>query len=202
MTPHFDELFGEDLPEGERERLRRVHELLVVAGPPPELSPELEAGPSVILTPRGRERRPWPSFGRLALVAAAVLVAGFVGYALGNDKGFPTSQTIAMRGTVAAPNATGRLEIGEQDGQNWLMRLDVTGLPTVGEKEYYEVFLTRRGKRVAPCGWFRVEQGHSQTIAYLTAPYDIEDAGWEIARVHVGERGNGAVVMRTIRGEA
>ena len=35
--PNFDELIGPDLPPDERERLRRVHELLVAAGPPPEM---------------------------------------------------------------------------------------------------------------------------------------------------------------------
>ena len=40
--PDFDELVGgDDLPGPERERLQRVHELLVAAGPPPELPPEL-----------------------------------------------------------------------------------------------------------------------------------------------------------------
>ncbi len=44
--PNFDELIGPDLPPGDRERLRRVHELLVAAGPPPEM-PELAASPPV-----------------------------------------------------------------------------------------------------------------------------------------------------------
>ena len=44
--PRFDldELLGDASPD-ERDRLRRVHELLVEAGPPPELSPELEVTP-------------------------------------------------------------------------------------------------------------------------------------------------------------
>ena len=33
--PDFDELIGPELPPGDRERLRRVHELLIAAGPPP-----------------------------------------------------------------------------------------------------------------------------------------------------------------------
>ena len=36
MTPDFDELVGTDLDPAERERLERVHELLVAAGPPPD----------------------------------------------------------------------------------------------------------------------------------------------------------------------
>ena len=40
-SPNFRDLVGEDLPDTERARLERVHELLVAAGPPPELPPEL-----------------------------------------------------------------------------------------------------------------------------------------------------------------
>ena len=41
MTPDFDELVGNDLGSEERDRLRRAHELLVAAGPLPELPPSL-----------------------------------------------------------------------------------------------------------------------------------------------------------------
>ena len=37
MRPNLDDLIGTDVEPGERERLERVHELLVAAGPPPEL---------------------------------------------------------------------------------------------------------------------------------------------------------------------
>ena len=42
--PDFDELVGELEPE-EEARLRHVHELLVAAGPPPELPPALLEAP-------------------------------------------------------------------------------------------------------------------------------------------------------------
>jgi hypothetical protein len=41
--PDFEELVGGDLEPRERERLLRVHEALVAAGPPPELTPDLAA---------------------------------------------------------------------------------------------------------------------------------------------------------------
>ena len=41
--PDFDELVGNVEEPDERERLRRVHELLVEAGPPPDLSPALSS---------------------------------------------------------------------------------------------------------------------------------------------------------------
>src|SRR5437763_13969609 len=40
--PDFNELVGADLPPEEEARLRRAHELLVAAGPVPELPPGLE----------------------------------------------------------------------------------------------------------------------------------------------------------------
>ena len=49
--PDFDELVGKEVPEHERERLKRTHELLVQAGPPPELSPALETVPRIEETP-------------------------------------------------------------------------------------------------------------------------------------------------------
>ena len=44
-APDFDELVGKDVPDEERARLLRAHRLLVEAGPPPELSPELDSVP-------------------------------------------------------------------------------------------------------------------------------------------------------------
>ncbi len=44
-TPDFDELVEGLDDERERARLHRVHDLLLAAGPPPELSPALAASP-------------------------------------------------------------------------------------------------------------------------------------------------------------
>ncbi len=83
--PDFDELLGADVAHDERERLRRVHELLVEAGPPPEVSPEIAYGPTLGTTlsrrGSGRVRR------RVLLFAAAVLVLAIAflgGYLAGN----------------------------------------------------------------------------------------------------------------------
>ena len=51
--PHFGDLVGNDLSPAERERLERVHDMLVAAGPPPEL-------PQGSLRHHGR-RVAWPS---------------------------------------------------------------------------------------------------------------------------------------------
>ena len=48
--PNFDDLIGVDLTGPERERLLAVHEQLLTAGPPPELPPQLESGPTLAMT--------------------------------------------------------------------------------------------------------------------------------------------------------
>ena len=55
--PDLEDLVGADLDLSERERLRRVHDLLLQAGPPPELSPEIEAGPTLAMTLGARPAR-------------------------------------------------------------------------------------------------------------------------------------------------
>ena len=76
---NFDDLIGsEGLSPEDELRLRRVHDLLVQAGPPPDLSPELER-PAVIHdeTPREipliyRRRR---GLGAVLALAAAIAAA-------------------------------------------------------------------------------------------------------------------------------
>jgi len=87
-VPDFDELVGPEVPAAERERLRGVHDLIVQAGPPPELSPEVESGPTLAMT-LGREKRERHVKHRVALLAAAVALVAIVflgGYIVGNSK--------------------------------------------------------------------------------------------------------------------
>ena len=65
MSPDFDELVGTDLEPDERERLERVHELLLEAGPPPELGernvvPLAPRAGGVASCSRSRRRSPLP----------------------------------------------------------------------------------------------------------------------------------------------
>ena len=70
--PDFDELVGPDLDASERERLRRVHDALLAAGPPPDLGPRLGEPPvpSADVVPLAPRRR-----RRIALVALAAALA-------------------------------------------------------------------------------------------------------------------------------
>ena len=196
MTPRFDDLIEDDLTGAERERLERVHELLVAAGAPPELSPRLESGPTLAMT-LGREAK--PRGRRLALLAAtvAILAAAFLlGYLAGNrGGGLASAQTLQLTGTRAAPSALASLQILPSDTSgNWPMKLTATGLPKLGGKWYYEVFLVRNGKIYAPCGSF-VSNGTADVT--LNAPYKLKPHDtWVVTRQHWGDHTQGTVVLR------
>jgi hypothetical protein len=181
--PDFDELVGEDLAEGERARLRGVHDLLVAAGPPAELSPALERVPSVGGTVRFLPAR---RRGAVLLLAAAIAAAAFGGGFLagavthGGTKNAVT--VISMHGTTAAPNALASISLQEIDkAGNWPMRFTVQGLPRLPRGSYYELYLTRHGHISAACGTFNVHGG--RTTVSLNAPYELRGFdGWVVTR--------------------
>jgi Anti-sigma-K factor rskA len=199
--PDFDELIGDEVDGAERERLRRMHELLLRAGPPPELSPQLEAGPTLAMT---LGRRPRPARHRLVLIAAAVaaLVAAFVvGYVSGNGGGNTQSageRVVKLAGTTAAPSAFASLEIDSKDSSgNWPMRISVTGLPKLPDGKYYEVWLVRGGKIFGSCGSFVVGGPKGTTSVYVNAPYRLKSGdSWIVTRWTPAERKPGPVVLR------
>jgi hypothetical protein len=182
--PDFRELVGEDLPAEEHDRLRHVHDLLVAAGPPAELSPALEHAPSVSgsvhVLPRRRR-------GAVLLIAAAlaavVFGGGFLAGAVtrgGGEKGAVV--VIPMHGTRAAPNALASISLQDVDkAGNWPMRFTVQGLPKLPNGGYYELYLTRHGRIGATCGTFNVHGG--RTTVSLNAPYRLRSFdGWVVTR--------------------
>src|SRR5207247_10419638 len=75
LTRDFDELVGDLEPE-QRERLRRAHELLLAAGPLPELPPSLadpQSQAEAEIVPFFNRRRT----ASVALLAAAAAAAAF-----------------------------------------------------------------------------------------------------------------------------
>jgi hypothetical protein len=188
--PDLRELVGDDLRQDEETRLRRVHDLLVAAGPPPELPPALERAP---VPGTEREARvlglPARHRGRvltLALGFAAVTL--FVGYLFGAHRGgFNTQFSVQMSATPAAPGAGAVIDLQERDDVgNWPIRLKVHGLPTQPAGRYYELFLTRPGKPRATCGTFRVHSG--TTTVRLNAPYKFtRPYGWVIVAQRPGK---------------
>lgn len=172
--PNFDELVGGELPAGERERLRRVHDLLVAAGPPPEM-PRLIASPPVRALPRRR--------AAALLIAAALALASFAAGWLvrGSDPGFEVRVAVTMSGTSAAPAASGKIELGYADDEgNWPMVVEVAGLEPLPKNGYYELLLTKNGEPVLTCGTFKVGD-NGATIVRLGASYNLRNFdGWVV----------------------
>jgi Anti-sigma-K factor rskA len=200
MSRDFDELVGNDLTPAERERLRGVHEMLVAAGPPPELPPSLEQPPS----PRAKSEIPYfprRRWAAAALAAAAIVVAAFGGgYLVGHNGGesFAARAVVVMRATPAAPEeARGTLKLGSKDeAGNWPMLVNVAGLRELPEGGYYNLYLTKKGRPVVLCGSF-VVQGERTSLRY-TEPYTLAHFdGWVVTLQKKGHHQPGPVVLRT-----
>ena len=188
--PNFDDLVGGDIPAEERERLRRTHELLLDAGPPPELSPELEdvPWPEDALAPvfgrRGQRKQRRPLV--LAAALATAVVAGFLlGQVTTSDNGtsIDARQTLQLHGTSLARGAFASLKLGKPDsGGNWPMVLSVRGLPRLPNGGYYDLYLTKGGRPIVSCGTFNVQ---GETVVPMSAAYNLErfdKNGWVIVR--------------------
>jgi hypothetical protein len=194
MTDNFDELFDDVSPE-ERARLRAAHDLLLAAGPMPELPPELEepVAPTadIIEYPTYPKRR----YVAGAIAAAAVVAVTFgAGYLFGHrDTGsFVAAKTVRMHATPAAPEALASIKLGKHDDAgNWPMLVTVSNLPKLPPGGYYTLWLTRKGKAVAPCGSFHAEGNTSSmtfTVAYSLKRFD----GWVVTKTMPGHHATNA----------
>jgi hypothetical protein len=189
-SPEFDDLVGgDDLDPQEEERLRRMHDLLVAAGPPPDLSPLLREAPApsnVTVLPARRRRT--------ILVAAAALAialfgAGYLVGARGDDAAF----TVPMEGSHGE---RAELAVFDKDAAgNWPMELKVSAV-TLREGELYELWLTRKGKLVEQCGAFLAVPG--RTTVPLNAPFKLKQFdGWVVV-----PKGSQKAILWTPRNEA
>jgi hypothetical protein len=203
-VPDFDDLVGRDVPEEVRERLRRTHELLARADPPPELSPELDRvpWPEESLGPLWRRKqRTGPRPLVLALGFATALLIGFVlGQSRGEDstQSFVTQRSVELRGTMLDRDASATLRLGARDSDgNWPMVLHVRNLDTLPEGGYYDLYLTRDGKPLVLCGTFNVTQG--EAVIRLSAAYDLsrfDKNGWVVTRQPPGHHEPTDIVLR------
>jgi len=178
--PDFDELVGgDDLGGEDRERLLRVHDLLVAAGPPPELSPELaSAPPEPKATVVPIQRRRWRTAGLAA--AAALIIAFGAGWLVGDhSSNAPVEHTVAMSGPHGA---TASIDLLSADSAgNWPMVMTVSGLPKLPRGKSYTLWLTKKGRIESPCGNFVV--GAGTTTVRLNAPYHLREySGWVVVR--------------------
>lgn len=192
-TPEFDDFMGGVESPEERDRLRRVHDLLVAAGPPPELSPALAVSPQA---PPAEEEEPdtaWLPRRRLwtgLLAGAGAVVAAFgVGYLTGNNSTEPPSATpatpptrvISLRPSDQNNTAGASIRLGRKgnDG-NWPMVVTVRGLDHLTQGDYYTLALTKKGKPIVTCGTFNVSPQGATTIRMIAA-YDLKNFdGWAI----------------------
>lgn len=201
----FDDIVGtEGLSSEEEAKLRRVHQLLLAAGPPPDLSPDLSLPP----VPTEEADPPEVAFlfrrrrGRALVLALAATLAAFVGgYAFGHSKGKPAAftsvRTVAMHGPSGGASH-GVIDIADKDSVgNWPMQVEVSGLPEQANRAaYYELWLTRDGKAIAPCGSFRVNAKTTRvrlSVSYALKNFD----GWVVTSQTGRRDGLGPVVLTT-----
>ena len=171
--PDFDDLVGDEVEGAERDRLRRVHDLLVAAGPPPEVSsPTAPATNVVPLRPR-RRRRALLGLAA-ALGAAAIFTLGLV-VAAGDD---PSAERVVLTGLQGAQAS---LEIFALDeAGNWPMLVEVDGLAPAADGALFELWLTKDGAPVALCGSFRTD-AEGVAVVPMNAPWKIDDFdGWVV----------------------
>ena len=172
--PLFDDLIPDDDPA--RSRLLAAHELLIAAGPQPELPPDLQtppAAPDDNVVPFARRR-----FTAIGAVAIAAIVLLGIGYAIGGRDGpGPPVQTIPMKG---GNDAVGTIDLlARDDAGNWPMTLSVSGLPPLPKGSTYSLWLTRDGKLAEQCGAFVVAAGTTEVP--LNAPYPLKKFdGWVV----------------------
>jgi len=189
MSDRFDELVGDIDDPAERERLRRVHELLLSVEAPPERP--AAAAPSlarVAFLPRRRRFA-------LALIAAALAAALFgSGYLVGGrSDDVEAVRVIAMAGVNDGRGASASIELLPQDESgNWPLNVRLRGLePSRDRADYYELWLTKDGKLADSCGRFTVHSG--LTTVTLSVPYGLRRYnGWVVTR-----RGSDRVLLTT-----
>lgn len=197
MSGKFDDFVDlEALDPREQERLRRIHNLLIEAGPPPELPAALKRLPAavteakVVRFPQARRR------GAAALVLAAALAGAAFGggYFVGHQSRSTTKSFLVV--AMTGKNALASLRVGGADSSgNRLIDFRVNGLPAqTGQAAYYELFAIRNGKLGRACGGFRVRSG--TTTAHFTIPYNVTSSSrWVLTAIDGTHPWPGRIVM-------
>jgi hypothetical protein len=200
VTREFEDLVElAGVAPDEQARLRRVHGLLVAAGPPAELPaallrpPELGGAEVVRLAQR---RRPVAAL----LIAAAVAIVCFgSGYLLANQA-HPGTTAVARVVTLQGAgqhDAFASLRVGSADSDgNWPMQLTVSGLPALASAQSrYFLMLWEDGKPSSLCGIFKVGRDGSATVSF-SVPYAINrSTRFVVTEMAPGSQFPGHVVM-------
>jgi hypothetical protein len=203
VNPDFEHLVDptELSPEDEA-RLRRVHSMLIEAGPPQELPASIGRAPATpgakIVALSTRRRRPVTAL----LIAAAVAAACFGGgYLLANQahstKGaIHVVRVVPMQGVQ---NSEAALRVGSADGNgNWPIQLTVNGLkPLQDDSRYYLMVVQGNGKRPIFCGSFEVSSKGATTVTFNVAYKITDGTKWIVTKMAPGMKYPGHVVMTT-----
>ena len=183
MKERFEDLVEgvEDLDPTERERLHRVHELLLEVAPPPEVPADLREPPAAKPARLLPQRRRFT----LALIAAALTAVAFgSGFLLGGrSDDVEVSRNISMAGVGEGRGGFASIEIRAQDeAGNWPMVVRVRGLDESRSREdYYELWLTKDGELADSCGRFILHDGITEVT--LSVPYGFKRYdGWVVTR--------------------
>jgi hypothetical protein len=206
--PDFDELMEGVESAEERDRLRRVHDLLVASAPPPELSAALASPQSPLAEDDVQDEwLPHRRLGAGLLVGFAALAAAFgIGYLVGDREpaGRPTAdpapagQVISLRPSDQNNTAGASIRLGRRgtDG-NWPMTLTVRGLDHLSAGNYYALALTKKGRPVVTCGTFNVSPSGATTIRMIAA-YELKNFdGWVITHYDHASRNETIVMTET-----
>lgn len=208
--PTLNELIGEEGTGAERQQLQNVHDMLLEAGPPPELSENLEKGPTLGMTLARQRHRRTVKRRAMVFLAAAILVlmvfvAGYASRSTGGDGKQQAAILQQLKGTPLAPQAQGTLQVwNPQDGTNWPMTLTVVGLRPLAPHKYYEVYLVRNGKPWGSCGTFRVgnsrDSAESSVKVTLSAPYTLQHGDtWVVTKPGGGGSEPGPTVLEPVK---
>ena len=201
MSPEFDDLVDvTGLEPDEVKRLRKVHALLVEAGPPADLPeslsrPPVAGGAEVISFPSRRRRTAFTS-----LIAATVAAACFGGgYLVANQTGSSSLHAVRVVPMSGTQNSFASLRVGSADSQgNWPLELTATGLPKLAGQRYYVLMVWQDGKPVAVCGTFEVAAAGATTLRF-SVPYKITGkTKWVVTEFTPGTAFPGHVVMTTV----
>jgi hypothetical protein len=204
--PTLDELIGAETTGAERQRLQHVHDLLLEAGPPAELTPELRGAPNFGAVPIKLRRRAVKRRALVLLAAAlAIVVVFFAGYAVSSQRGGKTSspafEHLVLRGTALAPGAHATLDVWRTVHGNVPMTLHVVGLHRLPPHSYYDVYLVRGGQVESwgKCGTFGVDGSSRVLTLNFSAPYPLQRGdSWVVTRPGTGGTEPGATVLRPV----
>lgn len=179
-------------------RLRRVHDLLVEAGPPAEFPGALfePPAPEAAVVPLPARRR---RVGVLLIAAAVAAVCFGSGYLLADQAHRSAArivQVVSLQG-AGQQDSFASLRVGSTDSNgNRPVQLTVTGLPQLANgSARYVLVLSQKGRPSSLCGTFKVGANGPTTVSF-SVPYAItKDTRWIVTEMAPGVQFPGQVVM-------